>query len=207
MTVYDAAPFVEPVGSGSLTHNALDTIHQGVNQYGYNMSMPLYLTSPGTHFVNGNIGIGTSNTGDNRLAVNGTISAKKVKVTATGWPDYVFEQDYSLMRPEDLADYIRQNKHLPDVPSADSIHRTGQDVGEMNKILMKKVEELTLYMLQQQQQLIQQSAKIAALEKKLESGKNNTVFLLLPAIPRWRSSFALYNPQPLLLPVRPRCSS
>lgn len=145
-----------------------------MNQQGYNMSMPMYLSNPGTHFVNGSIGIGTPVTADNRLAVNGTISAKKVKVTSTGWPDYVFEEDYPLMRPEDLADYIRQNKHLPEVPSADSIHRAGQDVGEMNKILMKKVEELTLYMLQQQQQLKEQSAKIDALEKKVGRRKSNS---------------------------------
>ncbi len=68
-------------------------------------------------------------------------------------PDYVFETDYRLRTPQEVAEYLKQNKHLPEVPSAKEMEKTGVNVGEMNMILLKKVEELTLYMLKQQEEI------------------------------------------------------
>ncbi|MGN7720844.1 hypothetical protein ACTJIK_08800 [Chitinophaga sp. 22620] len=114
---------------------------------------------------NGNIGIGTGTAEpQSLLAVNGEITAKKVKVTLTGWPDYVFSRGFSLPSLQEVNSFIKLNHHLPGVPSAQDIEKDGLDIGEMQKIQMKKIEELTLYMieLKQENELLKQ--KVAALE-------------------------------------------
>ena len=95
---------------------------------------------------NGNIGIGTTTPAE-KLSVNGTIRSKEVKVEATGWPDYVFEPDYALPTLEETKAYIDTHKHLPDIPSAKEIEENGVALGEMNMMLLKKIEELTLYVI------------------------------------------------------------
>lgn len=92
----------------------------------------------------GNIGIGTVSPG-NRLEVNGTVRSKEVIVEAINWPDYVFEVDYSLLSLKELEAYISVYKHLPEIPTAKEVEENGQLVGEIQKLLLKKIEELTLY--------------------------------------------------------------
>jgi hypothetical protein len=96
----------------------------------------------------GNVGIGTQNP-NQKLTVNGTIYGKEVKVDLNvPGPDYVFEKDYKLPSLEDIKSYIDQHKHLPEVPSAKEMEQNGIKVSEMNMILLKKVEELTLYVIE-----------------------------------------------------------
>jgi hypothetical protein len=83
-----------------------------------------------------------------KLAVNGNIYAKKLKVTLQGWADYVFEPTYKLMPLRELEAYINKNKHLPDVPSATDVETKGLDLGDNQTILLKKIEELTLYVIE-----------------------------------------------------------
>jgi len=99
--------------------------------------------------TNGNVGIGTSNP-TNKLEVNGTIKTKEVNVTITGWPDYVFAPEYNLISLDSLSEFIQVNRHLPDVPTEKSVVENGVNIGEMNAILLKKIEELTLYLLKQE---------------------------------------------------------
>jgi hypothetical protein len=112
----------------------------------------------------GNVGIGTDTptskltvVGDiastGALKVNGKITTKEVEVTLTGWPDYVFNEDYKLTPLSDVEKYININKHLPGIKSAKEIEENGLSLGEMNKQLMSKVEELTLYVIQLQKEV------------------------------------------------------
>lgn len=119
--------------------------------------------------ASGNVGIGTTNTGNFKLAVNGTIGAKKLTVTATGWADFVFQKGYELPSLREVSNYIDVHQHLPGVPSAAEVAEKGVDVGEMNKVLLQKVEELTLYLIQQQQAMIAQQERIEALERKVKT--------------------------------------
>ncbi len=97
---------------------------------------------------NGNVGIGVSNPLA-RLAVAGGILATKVKVSQSlAWPDYVFEPDYQLPSLHELEQFIKKNKHLPDVPSAAAVAKDGIDLGENQAALLKKIEELTLYVIE-----------------------------------------------------------
>jgi len=108
--------------------------------------------------VKGKLGIGTpltSNPNNYTLAVNGTIGTKDVHVerTSTTWPDYVFSRSYELQPLKQVAAYIEENKHLEGVPSAADVEKDGHSLAEMDAILLKKVEELTLYIIQQQKEI------------------------------------------------------
>lgn len=102
----------------------------------------------------GNVGIGT-NTPDSKLAVNGTVHAKEVKVDLTGWPDYVFSKEYPLQPLNEVKQFINQNGHLPEIPSAEEVETAGLHLGQMNALLLKKIEELTLHIIRQQEEIEQ----------------------------------------------------
>lgn len=84
---------------------------------------------------------------------NGFVFARKYTTTLANIPDYVFKPDYNLMPLFDLRNYITTNQHLPNIPSAAEYEETGVDLGELNRLLLEKVEELTLYILQQDERL------------------------------------------------------
>ncbi|HNP08308.1 MAG TPA: hypothetical protein PKN99_11815, partial [Cyclobacteriaceae bacterium] len=113
---------------------------------------PWAISGSNAFFNTGNIGIGIDNP-QNKLDVNGTIHAREVKVDLTGWPDYVFTRDYNLQPLAEVKDYIEQNQHLPEMPSATEVETNGVMLGEMNKLLLKKVEELTLHLIRQQEEI------------------------------------------------------
>ncbi|WP_257667148.1 hypothetical protein [Parapedobacter tibetensis] len=101
---------------------------------------------------NGNVGIGTITPVD-KLSVNGRIRAREVKVEMANWPDYVFRWDYALQPLPELEAYIKRHSRLPGIPSAQEAETEGIDLGEMNRKLLEKVEQLTLYLLAQEKQL------------------------------------------------------
>lgn len=102
----------------------------------------------------GSVGIGTT-TPSEKLSVNGNIRAKKILVSQSGWPDYVFDDTYRLRPLSELSAYIQQNKHLPEIPSASEVATKGISVGDNQALLLKKIEELTLYILDLQKQIDQ----------------------------------------------------
>ena len=107
--------------------------------------------------ITGNVGIGTTAPhADYKLTVDGGIITNKIKIAekgSTDWPDYVFASDYKLMTLTDVETFINENHHLPNVPSAKEVQENGQDLSQMNKVLLEKVEELTLYNIQLKKEL------------------------------------------------------
>ena len=96
----------------------------------------------------GNVGIGTA-TPTAKLSVNGNLWATEIQVAATNpWPDYVFEPSYEKLSLTDLESFIKTNKHLPEIPIAKTIEKDGINLGDMNAKLLKKIEELTLYIIE-----------------------------------------------------------
>ena len=117
--------------------------------------------------INGNIGIGT-NIPDEKLTVYGKVHAQAIKVDLkVPLGDYVFKPDYKLSSLNEVKTYVARNHHLKDVPSAAQVAKDGMDVGDMNRRLLLKVEELTLYVIQKDKQLNIQGAKLAKIEKLL----------------------------------------
>jgi len=96
----------------------------------------------------GKVGIGTVDP-QNKLSVLGTIWAEKIKVSLTDAADWVFEEDYELRSLEEVKAHITKYKHLPDMPSADEFRQNDMDVADMNNKLLQKIEELTLYLIDQ----------------------------------------------------------
>ncbi len=114
----------------------------------------------------GKVGIGISNiTTDALLTVNGTIHAKEVKVSLDNLADYVFAPEYSLMPLHKVEEFVKANKHLPEIPSAAEVKEKGLSMGEMQNKLLQKIEELTLYVIELQKTNEKQSARIEQLEK------------------------------------------
>jgi hypothetical protein len=103
-----------------------------------------------------------------KLSVHGKVMAEGVKVDLQArWPDYVFQKDFQLRELPEVKQYIETNGHLPDVPKASTVEEQGIDLGEMNAVLLKKIEELTLYLIQQNEKLQKQEAQIKLLNEKI----------------------------------------
>lgn len=98
-----------------------------------------------------------------RFAIDGKAICEELKVQLSGnWPDYVFQNNYNLKSFDELRKYIAVNKHLPNIPAAAEVEKNGMEVGDMQKRMMEKIEELTLYVLQLEE-------KISDLQKKIEN--------------------------------------
>lgn len=141
-----------------------------------NTTYPILRLSSGTATANanvvmtvendGSVGIGTT-TPTAKLAVNGNIIAKEIKIkTDISVPDYVFEETYDLPSLSSIKKYINEHKHLPEIPSAKDIEKDGLDLAEMNLLLLKKVEELTLH-------LIEKDRQVTDLERRMQKMENN----------------------------------
>jgi hypothetical protein len=134
------------VGTGGFAFYNTDNVNPG--------NMLMFLSGAG------NLGVGTS-APQYKLDVIGTIRSHEVKVDLNG-ADFVFDDSYMLRPLNDLEKFVKINKHLPDVASAEEMQKNGADLGNLNSVLLQKIEELTLYM-------IKQNKKILDLEKKVKS--------------------------------------
>ncbi|WP_025743444.1 hypothetical protein [Aquimarina pacifica] len=180
----DASDDISFRGSGAFNIKNADEINmdtgndvainagQGVNIQSENFSVQA------DSYFTGAVGIGT-NTPKNKLSVNGTIWAKEVKVSLTDAADWVFEEDYNLRPLEEVAVYIKENKHLPEIPSAEEFRQNDMKVSEMTNKLLQKIEELTLYTIEQETQLKeekeinrQQAQHVKLLEARLQKLEN-----------------------------------
>jgi len=114
------------------------------------------------------VGIGTA-TPKERLSVNGKIRAHEVKVEIENWPDYVFTNGYKSLTLPEIEAFIDQNGHLPGVPNAKSVLENGIALGEMNKVLLEKIEELTLHLIEKDKQLLTEKSLNQEQQKRLDA--------------------------------------
>ena len=100
------------------------------------------------------------------MAVNGKIKTKEVKVTLDDWSDFVFYEDYELPTLKEVESHIKEKGHLKDIPSAKEVEQNGFFLGEMDAKLLQKIEELTLYTIDQQKEITSQKKEIEELKKQ-----------------------------------------
>ncbi|MBB5649147.1 hypothetical protein [Pedobacter cryoconitis] len=156
--VYDdvqkALPYQEVNGPAHIYKESIDNY---VNSRGKSTTGSLFTLDGGLNYMGGDLGLGTFDTKGYKLAVNGKVRAQEILVETNNWPDYVFHNDYRMMNLPELESYIKENKHLPDMPSAKKAEKEGIGLGEMNRLLLKKVEELTLHVIELSKRLDQQN--------------------------------------------------
>jgi hypothetical protein len=121
---------------------------------------------------NGNVGIGTAHP-DAKLAVKGLIHAQEIKVDLEGaiTPDFVFEADYDLPELAEVEAFIEEHKHLPEIPSAVEVEANGVELGAMQMKLLQKIEELTLYLIEQEKRMERLEAENQKLAELLNENK------------------------------------
>jgi hypothetical protein len=113
-----------------------------------------------------NLAIGGKFASDSKLSVAGKATFIEVEVRAySTWPDYVFAKNYNLTPLDSVANYIEQHSHLPNVPSAQDVEQNGINLGQMDAVLLQKIEELTLYNIQMYKQMEAMKAEIALLKQ------------------------------------------
>ena len=123
--------------------------------------------------ADGKVGIGTTDVQNGYLlTIDGQVIAEEVKIqNSDQWYDFVFDDNYNLPELSELEGFIKQNKHLPDVPTAKEVADEGINLGEMNGVLLKKVEELTLYIIEQQKTIEQQQSAFEKQQKEIDELK------------------------------------
>ncbi len=126
----------------------------------------------------GNVGIGTTDTKGFKLGVQGKIAAEEVKVAVyANWADFVFNKNYNLPTLKDVEQHIKDRGHLKDIPSAKDVKKNGIFLGEMDAKLLQKIEELTLYAIQQQKAIEAQNNEIQLQKEKTEKLEKENKFL------------------------------
>jgi len=143
------------------------SLRKGVGYYAplsFKSNGDVVLVSP-KNAISGKVGIGTT-TPTEKLSVNGNIRAREVKVEAANWPDYVFEESYQPISLPTLKTFVKEHKHLPGIPSAKEVKEEGLSLGKMNRKLLEKIEELTLHVIRQQEELNSMKAALEAIRKR-----------------------------------------
>ncbi len=183
-----ATPYVVSATDTSL-YSANGTINQntttGANRV-VNLNSRNIWFNTSTSSINGKIYIGNTTaypttTGNYRLYVEGGILTEKVKVAlrnSNNWADYVFANDYKLMPLQEVEAFILKNKHLPGVASADELAKDGLDLAQMQAKHMEKIEELTLYVIDQNKKLETQNTTIQKQQSEIEALKAQVEILI-----------------------------
>lgn len=134
-----------------------------------NRYMGIGMTNAGWYFIQSDDPSGTSSNPACYpffVTQNGKVVTREVQVTLNGWCDYVFDDEYELKGLEEVKSYISTNKHLPEVPSEKEVLENGVNLGDMDAILLKKIEELMLYTIQQEEKIKKQQEQIDLLIEK-----------------------------------------
>ncbi|MDW3197035.1 MAG: hypothetical protein R8G66_31950 [Cytophagales bacterium] len=159
-------------GGGAQLRLGYGTNYSWIQAHG---GKPLRINELGNNTIvnlsGGLVGIGTS-APTQKLSVNGKINAEEIILEDVAGADFVFEEDYDLRSLEETEQFIQANKHLPEIPSAAEMAEEGLEIKEMNILLLQKVEELTLHLIEQNKQNQSQQGRITHLEKEIEALKN-----------------------------------
>lgn len=145
------------ISSNSNTISATTTSGGGGGGEPYttqNANLPTVNWQSNNFFAAGMVGIGTAPNNNFRLSVNGNIRAREV-IVETGWSDFVFEKEYYLPSLTDVEEHIKKFGHLKDIPSAMEVQNNGIGLAEINTKLLQKIEELTLYIIEMNKQIIE----------------------------------------------------
>ena len=136
-----------PEGTNTLTVT-------GNSKFGNDITVGSKVTTPDLHVTNEAYVVGPLGVGNGfRVNSDGQVKAKEVRVTLEGWSDFVFEKGYLLPSLAELERYVKEHRHLPDIPSESEALNQGVELGQMNALLLQKVEELTLYIIDLQKQI------------------------------------------------------
>ncbi|TCI90161.1 hypothetical protein [Tenacibaculum sp. M341] len=157
---------IEPIKTnGTLSHLYLG---------GYDNPTNVYLSNK----AGGTVGIGTTNTQGFKLGVNGKIAATEVKIAKyEHWADFVFEEDYDLPTLKEVEKHIEEKGHLENIPSAEEVKKDGFFLGEMDAKLLRKIEELMLYTIEQEKELKKQEVRAKSQQEKMEQLEKENVVL------------------------------
>jgi chitodextrinase len=168
VTARDAAGNVSPASN---TANVTTTGSGVIDYTSANSNLPTVDWTARDLFASRNVGIGTTNTQGYRLAVDGNVVAEEIKVELSqNWPDFVFTKSYGLPTLDEVEQHILDKGHLQNIPSAMEVELNGIMLGEMNAKLLQKIEELTLYAIQQEKKIMKlenENKKIQLLAEKL----------------------------------------
>ncbi|MFS4454741.1 hypothetical protein [Maribacter sp. 2304DJ31-5] len=152
--------------SASMANYGL-TVNNTSTTSGYLLRLRSFAVDRVTVSGNGDVGIGITDTKGFKLGVNGKIAATEIKVAAyANWADFVFDNNYRLPTLKEVEQHIKENGHLKNIPSAKEVKKEGFFLGEMDAKLLQKVEELTLYLIQQNKQIKALKNRIKELENK-----------------------------------------
>lgn len=163
--IYNESDAYSPAG---VNHTFKLSVDAYVNSYGISNSNTAYYVGNETNYFKGNLGVGTLDTKGYKFAVAGDMIAESIRVKLqNSWPDYVFSEKYKLPSLSDTHKFILKNGHLPEIPSAAQVSAEGFDLAEMNIKLLKKIEELTLHLIEQD----------SSFKAKIESQENNIKLL------------------------------
>ncbi len=156
---------VDAAGNESANSNTL-TVTTNASSGGGSSGTSVWAESNTTASYNGEVAIGRSTVpGGYKLAVEGFIRAREIRVDQESWPDYVFKEGYDLPTLAEIQKHIKEKGHLPNIPSATEVEANGVQLGEMNRLLLEKIEELTLYILQQQSEINSLKKEIIKIKK------------------------------------------
>ncbi|WP_407478233.1 hypothetical protein [Elizabethkingia meningoseptica] len=170
LTIYHTSPAANPYHI-RLTHHSHENASLNTATLG-----PIYtnvLSGVRKHSVyyNENVGIGVIDP-KNKLDVNGTVHAKEVKVDMAGWADFVFNKDYELPTLDEVEKHIQEKGHLPNIPNTKEVTENGLSLGESQKLLLQKIEELTLYQIQLNKEINGLKQENTVLKRLINNLKN-----------------------------------
>ncbi|WP_289554030.1 hypothetical protein [Olivibacter sp. 47] len=133
--------------------------------WGTGANYVMQLNKTGDAHISNTLSVGGALKSGSKLSVKGKISAQEVEVTTSNWPDYVFDENYEMKSLAEIEAFVNEHKHLPGIPSKKEAEEAGVNLGDMNRKLLEKVEELTLHLIEKDKELTDVKDRLLLLEQ------------------------------------------